>query len=145
MGRRDSVHTQILCRKAPAPVGAYSQAVHIENPGGLLFVSGQIPIEMPSGKVFVGDVRRQAELCLTHVQNIVAQAGFSLDEVAKVTIFLTDLGTFDAVNEVYRKFFVGQALPARAVVGVAALPKGVGVEIEAIAIKKGTEVDAIFR
>ena len=135
MAKRAAVHEQIISKKAPKPVGAYSQAVKIEKPGATLFVSGQIPIEVPLGTVFTGDIKRQAEIVLGHVSNIVKDAGFALDEIVKCSIFLTDLNNFDAVNQVYQSFFKGNALPARAVVGVSALPKGVGVEIEAIAIK----------
>jgi len=116
----------------------------IEQPGATLFVSGQIPIEVPSGNVFTGDIKRQAELAFGHVQNIVQDAGFGMDEIVKCSIFLTDLSHFDAVNQVYQKFFVGGALPARAVVEVSGLPKGVGVEVEAIAMKKGQSADDLF-
>jgi 2-iminobutanoate/2-iminopropanoate deaminase len=116
----------------------------IEQPGATLFVSGQIPIEVPSGNVFTGDIKRQAELAFGHVQNIVQDAGFGMDEIVKCSIFLTDLSHFEAVNQVYQKFFVGGALPARAVVEVSGLPKGVGVEVEAIAMKKGQSADDLF-
>ena len=144
MARRPPIHKQITSRKAPKPVGAYSQAVLIEQPGATLFVSGQIPIEVPSGNVFTGDIKRQAELAFGHVQNIVQDAGFEMDEIVKCSIFLTDLSHFEAVNQVYQKFFVGGALPARAVVEVSGLPKGVGVEVEAIAMKKGQSADDLF-
>lgn len=144
MARRPPIHKQITSRKAPRPVGAYSQAVLIEQPGATLFVSGQIPIEVPSGNVFTGDIKRQAEIAFAHVQNIVQDAGFGMDEIVKCSIFLTDLNHFEAVNQVYQKFFVGGALPARAVVEVSGLPKGVGVEVEAIAMKKGQSAEDLF-
>jgi 2-iminobutanoate/2-iminopropanoate deaminase len=136
MARRPPVHNMITSRKAPKPVGPYSHAIHVTSPGEMLFVSGQIPIEVPSGNVFTGDIKRQAELALTHLKNIILDAGFSMDEVVKCSIFLMDMKNFEAVNEVYSRMFVGQTLPARAVVQVAGLPKGVGVEVEAIAVKK---------
>ena len=139
MARRTAVHEPITSRKAPKPIGPYVQAVRVKRPGEMLFISGQIPIEVPSGRVFTGDIKRQAEIALQHVRNIVLDAKFTMDEVVKVTIFLTDLGNFDAVNQVYQKSFVGQSVPARAVVEVSALPKGVGVEIEALAIKEASE------
>lgn len=111
----------------------------------MLFVSGQIPIEVPSGDVFKGDIKRQAEIALTHVKNIVLDAKFSMDEVVKCTIFMTNLGDFDKVNQVYEKMFVGQMLPARAAVQVSALPKGVDVEVEAIAVKRGVSADDMFK
>jgi 2-iminobutanoate/2-iminopropanoate deaminase len=144
MARRHAVHDMITSRKAPKPVGPYSHAVRVQHPGEMLFVSGQIPIELPSGNVFKGDIKRQAELAFTHLKNIILDAGFSMDEVVKCTIFMTDLAHFEAVNTVYQKMFVGQTLPARAAVQVAGLPKGVGIEVEAIAVKKGTSPDELF-
>jgi 2-iminobutanoate/2-iminopropanoate deaminase len=144
MARRPSVHEQVTSRKAPKPVGPYSQAVRVKAPGEMLFVSGQIPIEVPSGNVFRGDIKKQAELALNHLRNIVQDAGFHMDEVVKVTIFLTDMKSFEAVNEIYSKYFVGQMLPARAVVQVAALPKEVGVEVDAIAVRKAASAEELF-
>lgn len=136
MARRHAVHEMFSSRKAPKPVGPYSQAIRVEKPGEMLFVSGQLPIEVPSGKVFTGDIARQAEIALWHVRNIVQDAKFSMDEVVKCTLYLTDMQSFDKVNEVYQRMFVGQNLPARAVVGVASLPKGAGIEVEAVAVKR---------
>ncbi|MBN1959911.1 MAG: deaminase [Deltaproteobacteria bacterium] len=130
------MHDMIVSRKAPKPIGPYSHAIRINRPGSMLFVSGQIPIEVPSGKVFLGDIKRQAEIALNHMRSIVTDAGFALDEVVKATIYLTDLKNFEVVNQVYAKMFVGQNLPARAVVQVAALPKDVGIEVECIAAKQ---------
>lgn len=144
MARRPAIHKQIQCRKAPKPVGAYSQAVLVEQPGATLFVSGQIPIEVPSGNVFTGDIKRQADITFNHLKNIVLDAGFQMDEIVKVTIFLTNLKNFEVVNSVYQKFFVGGALPSRAAVEVAGLPKGVGIEVECIAMKKGQSPDELF-
>ena len=87
MARRPSVHEQITSRKAPKPVGPYVQAVKVTQPGATLFVSGQIPIELPSGKVFTGDIKRQADLALNHLRNIVQDAGFSMDEVVVHHLF----------------------------------------------------------
>ena len=144
MVRRPAVHEMVVSKKAPKPVGPYSQAIKIKQPGEMLFVSGQIPIEVPSGNVFRGDIKRQAELVFGHVRSVVQDAGFQMDEVVKVSIFLTDLKNFDAVNDVYTKMFVGQMLPARAVVQVAALPKEVGIEVECVAVKRGMSADELF-
>ena len=144
MARRDSVHKQIVSRRAPKPVGPYVHAIKVENPGATLYVSGQIPIELPSGNVFTGDIKRQAEIALTHLRSIVQDAGFSMDEVVKCTVFLTNMDDFGAVNEVYQKFFTGQALPARAAVEVSRLPKDVNVEVECIAVKAGSSTDQLF-
>lgn len=140
MARRPSVHDMITSRKAPKPVGPYSHAIRVQNPGEMLFVSGQIPIELPSGTVFTGDIKKQAELAFTHLKNIILDARFTMDEVVKCHIYLTDMKNFDAVNEIYKKMFVGQTLPARAVVQVAALPKEVSIEVDAICVKKGVGV-----
>ena len=144
MARRPAVHEVIQSRKAPKPIGAYVQAVKVARPGEMLFVSGQIPIEVPSGKVFTGDIKKQAELAFQHLKNIILDAKFSMDEVVKVSVYLTDLENFEAVNQVYSKLFVGAALPARAVVQVAGLPKGVGIEVEGIAMKKAPAADDVF-
>jgi len=144
MARRDSVHQQIVSRRAPKAVGPYVHAIKVENPGATLYVSGQIPIELPSGNVFTGDIKRQAEIALTHLRSIVQDAGFSMDEVVKCTVFLTNMDDFGAVNEIYQKFFTGQALPARAAVEVSRLPKDVNVEVECIAVKAGSSTDQLF-
>ena len=144
MVRRAAIHDVIMSRKAPKPVGPYVHAVRVSQPGEMLFVSGQIPIEMPAGKVFTGDIKRQAEIAFAHLRNIVVDAHFAMDEVVRVTIFLTDLENFDAVNAVYQKLWVGQNLPARVVVGVAALPKGVGIEVACEAVKKGKSAEQIL-
>jgi 2-iminobutanoate/2-iminopropanoate deaminase len=144
MARRPPVHEMITSKKAPKPVGPYSHAIRVKQPGPMLFVSGQIPIEVPSGNVFKGDIKRQAEIALGHMRNIVQDAGFALDEIVSCTLFLTDLKNYEAVNGVYQQMFVGQTLPARAVVQVAALPKEVGIEVQCIAVKKGGGVDDLF-
>ncbi len=136
MARRPPVHEMISSRKAPKPVGPYAQAVRVTQAGEMLFVSGQIPIEVPLGTVFTGAIKRQAELAFTHLKNIILDAGFTMDEVVKCNIYLTDMKNFDVINEVYQKMFVGLTLPARAVVEVAGLPKGVGIEADAMAVKK---------
>jgi 2-iminobutanoate/2-iminopropanoate deaminase len=132
--RKSTAHEVVLSRKAPKPIGPYSQAIKIAAPGAMCFVSGQIPLDPAKGTPFTGDIARQAEMCLMAVKAILADGGFGMDDVVRCTIYLTDLEQFTAVNEVYGKFFTG-APPARTTIGVAALPKGVGVEIDAIAVK----------
>ncbi len=144
MARRPAVHDIISSRKAPKPIGPYVQAVKVKNPGETLYVSGQIPIELPHGRAFTGDIKRQAELSFQHLKNIILDAKFSMDEVVQVTIYLTDLKNFDTVNDVYQRGFVGAALPARAVVQVAALPKDVGIEVTAIVVKQAAGSDDLF-
>jgi len=125
----------VISKRAPKAVCNYSAAVVAEC-NQVLYVSGQIPIEMPKGTVFTGDIKKQAELCMTNLRNIVLDARFAMEDIVKCTIYITDMDNYEAVNEVYGKAFVSRVFPARAIVGVASLPKGVGVEIEAVAVKK---------
>lgn len=117
--------------KAPAAVGAYSQAVET---GGQLFISGQIPISTCSGEVISGDLKQLVKVCLKNLLEIVREGGYEKEEIAKVTIYTTKMESFTEINTSYAEFF-GNHKPARAVVGAAALPKGVPVEIEGICIK----------
>jgi 2-iminobutanoate/2-iminopropanoate deaminase len=120
----------ISTSKAPAAIGPYSQAIEV---GNLVFVSGQIPVDPATGKV-EDDVKAQARQSLTNLSNILEEAGLSMENIAKTTVFLADIADFVAVNEVYATFFSG-AFPARSAVAVKDLPKGVKLEIEAIASK----------
>ncbi len=118
---------------APKAIGPYAQAISVPA-GRLVFCSGQIPLHPQTGEmVGAGDVRAQTERVLENLAAVLAAAGASFADVVKTTIFLTDLGDFAVVNEVYARF-VGANPPARATVQVAALPKGASVEIEAIAV-----------
>ncbi|MFH0922070.1 MAG: Rid family detoxifying hydrolase [Fibrobacterota bacterium] len=117
--------------KAPAAIGPYSQGIISD---GLIFLSGQIPLR-PDGTQETGDIRAQARQCLTNMRALLQSAGADMADLLKVTVFVTDLGTFTAVNEVYTEFFSGIVPPARSFIQVAALPKGAGVEIEGIARK----------
>ena len=116
---------------APKAVGPYSQAVEA---GGALYVSGQLPIDGATGKMDEG-VEAQTHRSLTNLRHILEEGGYTLGDVVKTTVFLTDMGAFAAVNAVYAKYFEGDC-PARSAVQVGALPKGALVEIEAIAVKK---------
>lgn len=120
---------KIQTDKAPQAIGPYSQAVH---QGSILFTSGQIPLS-PEGERVEGGIEEETRQVLNNVRAVLEAAGSSLDQVIKTTIFLTDMGDFQKVNEVYAEFF-SQHQPARSCVGVAQLPKGVRVEIEAMAI-----------
>jgi 2-iminobutanoate/2-iminopropanoate deaminase len=113
---------------APDAVGPYSQAVRA---GGLLFCSGQIPLDPAGGEVVGETPAEQATQCLRNLEAVCAAAGTSLDRALRLTIYTTDLGQFAAINEAYGEFFRSDP-PARAAVGVAALPKGALVEIDAI-------------
>jgi len=114
---------------APAAIGPYSQAVRA---GSLLFVSGQIPLDPATGEVVEGDVAAQTHRVMQSLGAILEAAGAGFDHVVRTTIYLTDLRAFSEVNEVYGGYFDDPA-PARATVEVAALPKGVEVEIDAVA------------
>jgi len=113
---------------APAAIGPYSHAVRT---GELLFCSGQIPLDPESGELVAGGPAEQARRCMQNLQAVCAAAGASLADAVRLTIYMTDLGAFAAVNEVYGEFF-GDDPPARAAVQVAALPRGSQVEIDAI-------------
>jgi 2-iminobutanoate/2-iminopropanoate deaminase len=117
--------------EAPAPIGPYSQAIQC---GDELFCSGQIAIDPVTGEVVDGDVGAQTERVLTNLGAVLSAAGYRYDDVVKTTIFLVDMNDFGAVNTVYSKYF-DNAKPARSTVAVAGLPRGVRVEIEAIAKK----------
>jgi len=117
---------------APAAIGPYSQAVRA---GELVFTSGQIPIDPATGAAVEGDVRAQAGRALENLKTVLEGSGSCLERVVKTTLFLKSMADFPAVNEVYGAFF-SQEPPARATVEVAALPKGVLVEIEAVALVK---------
>lgn len=121
---------EIVTAKAPAAIGPYSQAVEI---GDLVFVSGQIPFNPVSGKLEHSDIKGQARQSLENVKAIVEAAGLTLANVVKVNVSLTDMSAFADVNAIYAEYFTGEIKPARAVVEVAALPKQVLIEIEAIA------------
>jgi 2-iminobutanoate/2-iminopropanoate deaminase len=114
---------------APKAIGPYSQAI---QSGDLLFLSGQVPADPKTGELVTGDIKKETDRALDNLGAILAAAGCSFANVVKMTIFLTDLGDFQAVNETYAKRFTA-APPARATVQVAALPKGARVEIDAIA------------
>ncbi len=115
--------------EAPAAVGPYSQGVVA---GGLVFVSGQIPLDPATGELVEGPFAEQVRRVLENVDAVLHAAGSARDRVLKVTVFLTDMGRFGELNRVYESFFAGHR-PARAVVEVSALPKGVAVEMEAVA------------
>ena len=120
--------TIIKPKQSPAPVGPYNHAVRI---GDLLFCSGQIPLDA-SGTLVAGDIRAQTERVLENVKAILADQGLSFSNVVKSTVFMTNLGDFAAMNEVYGKYFTSD-FPARSTVQVAALPRGANVEIEVVA------------
>lgn len=130
-----SVKKAVTTPKAPAAIGPYSQGVEA---GGWVFVSGQIPADPATGTLAGPGVREQTQRALANLAAVLEAAGCGLSEVVKTTVYMTDLSRFAEMNEAYGRAFEasGAPPPARATVGVAALPKGAGVEIEAVALKK---------
>ena len=122
--------TVIKSASAPAALGPYSQAI---RKGDTLYLSGQLGIVPSTGELISPDVAEQATQALANMKAVLAQAGASVDDVCKVTVFLTDMADFQTVNDVYARTFTANP-PARSCVAVAALPKGGRVEVEAIAV-----------
>lgn len=116
--------------RAPKAIGPYSQAV---KAGGLLFLSGQIPLDPATGEFVSGGITEQTERVMDNIAAVLAEAGVGFDAVVKTTIFLTDLANFGVVNEVYGSRF-SAAPPARSTVEVKGLPRGALVEIEVLAL-----------
>jgi 2-iminobutanoate/2-iminopropanoate deaminase len=121
---------RIQTENAPAAIGPYSQAI---KAGGLVFVSGQIPINPETGEFVVGGIGEQTEQVLKNLAAVLEAAGSGLDQVLKTTVFLADMKEFSGMNEVYARFFSGPP-PARATVAAAGLPRDARVEIEAVAL-----------
>lgn len=116
--------------RAPTAVGPYSQAVIA---GELVFTAGQIPLDPATGSLVEGEIERQTERALENLAGVLEAAGSSLDHVLKTTVFLTDMRLFTRVNQVYARYFTAH-YPARSCVQVSALPLGVAIEIEAVAL-----------
>ncbi len=123
---RDAIRTAT----APAAIGPYSQAV---KAGGLVFVSGQIPLDPATGQMVQGDIATQTHRVFTNLREILTAAGSSLDKVVRSTVYLADMGDFAAMNEVYGGYFTAPA-PARSTIQAGKLPKDARVEIDVIAI-----------
>ncbi len=122
-----SIHTN----QAPAAIGPYSQAIEAN---GMIFASGQIPIDPATGQFVEGGIQEQTRQALTNARNILQAAGTDMENVIKTTVYLSDIHNFAAMNEVYAQFFT-EPFPARSAVAVKDLPKGALVEIEVLAIK----------
>lgn len=122
---------QIATTNAPAAIGPYSQAIEVN---GMVFVSGQLPVNPATGEFAEGGIKELTRQSLTNMKNILAEAGMTMDNVVKTTVFLADMADFAAMNEVYASFFEGVA-PARSAVAVKTLPKNALVEIECIAVR----------
>lgn len=121
---------EIRTADAPAPVGPYSQAI---RSGDMVYVSGQIPLDPKTGEKIAGEIEDEARQVLANLKAVLEAAGSGMDRVVKATVYLTDLSLFPRVNAVYAEAFDADPAPARVTVGVAALPLGAQVEIDAIA------------
>jgi len=120
----------IKTTNAPAPIGPYSQAVQA---GNFLFVSGQVAINPENGELNIGNIEEETHQVMRNLKAVLLEAGLTFDNVVKSTIFLSDMGTFAQVNEIYGQYFTAD-FPARETVQVSVLPKNVNVEISVIAI-----------
>jgi 2-iminobutanoate/2-iminopropanoate deaminase len=125
---------QVQTDQAPAAIGPYSQAMVA---GGLVFTAGQIPLDPQSMQIVEGDVAVQTERVMQNIAAVLQAAGADLSTVVKTTVFLRDMNDFAAMNEVYGRHF-GDHKPARSTVQVARLPRDVAVEIEAVAVVRGS-------
>lgn len=121
----------ISTHHAPAAIGPYSQAVEAN---GIIFVSGQLPVDPATGNFVEGGIKELTHRSLTNIKNILEEEGLTMQHVVKTTVFLADMADFAEMNEVYASYFEGTA-PARSAVAVKELPKGARVEIECIAMK----------
>ena len=122
----------ILTKKAPLPIGPYSQAIQFDN---LVFISGQIPVNPKNGKLISSGIKEETNKVMTNIQHILEEAKMNFNNVVKTTIFLKDMNDFVEVNTEYAKFFENYISPARETVEVSQLPKNVNIEISCIAIK----------
>ena len=120
----------ISTQQAPAAIGPYSQAIQV---GNLVYTSGQIPIDPSTGSLVEGGVKEQARQSLLNVKAILEEAGLTMSNVVKTTVFMSDMNDFAEMNAVYAEFFT-EPYPARSAVAVKTLPKGALVEIEVIAV-----------
>lgn len=136
--------TTIASPEAPPALGPYSQAVKVND---TVYVSGQLPIDAKTGQLVEGGIEAQTEQVLLNIRSILEEGEASLRDVVKVTIFLTDLSDFAAVNRMYELFFPtndhsGSLLPARSTVEVSRLPRGASIEMDAVAIIGGSYIDS---
>ncbi len=117
---------------APAPVGPYSQALRV---GKWVFTAGQIPLDPATGQCVAGEVEEQVEQVIANLRAVLEAAGSSLERVVRTTVYVTDLALFPRINAVYARHFSAEPHPARSTVQVAALPMGVQIEIDAVALR----------
>jgi 2-iminobutanoate/2-iminopropanoate deaminase len=121
----------ITTNKAPKAIGPYSQAIEVN---GMLFISGQIPLDPATGKLVPGGIKEQTEQVFRNIEAILTEAGYSFSDVVKSTVLLEEITDFQAMNEVYSRFYT-ENQPARAAYAVRDLPMGASIEVETIAAK----------
>ncbi|MCF6347706.1 MAG: Rid family detoxifying hydrolase [Flavobacteriaceae bacterium] len=122
----------ITTQKAPAPVGAYSQAVLVN---GMLFTSGQIAIHPENGNLILDNIKTETKQVMENLKVVLKEANMTFENVVKTSIFIADMNDFTAINDVYGSYFYNDTAPARETVQVACLPKNVNVEISMIAVE----------
>ncbi len=122
----------ITTQKAPAPVGAYSQAVLVNN---MLFTSGQIAIHPENGNLILEDIETETKQVMENLKAVLSEADMTFENVVKASIFIADMNDFSAINDIYGSYFDNDTAPARETVQVACLPKNVNVEISMIAVE----------
>jgi 2-iminobutanoate/2-iminopropanoate deaminase len=125
-------HAPVFSELAPRAIGPYSQAIQAQG-SRMVFLSGQIPLDVKTGELVAGDISAQTERVMENLGAVLRAASLGFGDVVRCTIFLVDLGEFAAVNAVYGRYFASSP-PARATVQVSALPRGARVEIDAIAV-----------
>lgn len=133
------IRQPVVSNQAPAAIGPYSQAVRV---GDWVFLSGQIPLHPQTGEVIVDNIESATARVMENLGAVLIAAGLTFDHVIKTTIYLTDLGDFASVNAVYGTYFPENP-PARATVQVAALPRGVSIEIDAVACADGSKYSGL--
>ena len=122
--------TEVRTASAPKPVGPYVQAIAA---GGLVYASGQIPLDPATGEIVAGEIEDQAHQVFANLAAVLAEAGSSLGQVIRASVYLTDLSLFPRVNAVYAEYMTGDPKPARSTIEVSALPLGADIEIDLIA------------
>ncbi len=122
----------ITSTQAPTPIGPYSQAI---LSGDTLYISGQVPMNIKTGELEMSSIEAETKCVMTNLEAILKEAGMTFENVVKCSIFISDMNNFGRINEVYGQYFDKNTAPARETVQVAALPRGVNVEISAIAVK----------
>jgi 2-iminobutanoate/2-iminopropanoate deaminase len=135
MARKTHAHSMILSRRVPKPRGPGVHAVRVDAPGPALYVAQLLPLEPPLGKMCPGPIRKQADVVFAALRQVVVEAGFTLDQVVRITLYVTTLKHMDIIDELYTKLFFTLAQPARTVLVVAGLAEDALIAVDAVAIK----------